>query len=77
MRPLDGAGWQPGCTFSVPLRVARTRSKRCSLMFFKIVSLAMATMAVLFGLSVDPEHAFSAVVLPTAAAFGIAMLAND
>lgn len=46
-------------------------------MFFKIVSLAMATMAVLFGLSVDPEHAFSAVLLPTAAAFGIAMLAND
>lgn len=46
-------------------------------MFFRIVALAMATIAVLMGMSVDTDHAFSAILLPTAAAFGIAMLAKD
>lgn len=46
-------------------------------MFFRIVALVMATIAVLMGMNVDTDHAFSAVLLPTAAAFAIAMLARD
>lgn len=46
-------------------------------MFFKLVSLVMVSIAVLLGMSVDSDHAFSAILIPSAAAFGIAMLASD
>ena len=46
-------------------------------MFFRIVSLVMAAIAVVLGTSVDTEHAFAAVLIPAAAAVGSAMLAAD
>ncbi len=46
-------------------------------MLFRIMALVMAAIAVSIGFNVDSEHAFSAVLLPATAAFGLAMLAND
>ena len=45
-------------------------------MFFKLVSLAMAGIAALFAFSIDSEHVFAAVMIPTAAAAGIFLLAS-
>lgn len=45
-------------------------------MFFKLVSLAMAGIAALFAFSIDSEHVFAAVMIPSAAAAGIFLLAS-
>ncbi len=44
---------------------------------FKLLSLVMASIAVMFALKVDPEHALAAVLIPAGAAFGIFLLASD
>lgn len=46
-------------------------------MFFKFVALGMGAMAAMFAWNVSSEHMLAAVMLPAAAALGIALLASD
>lgn len=45
-------------------------------MFFKLLSLVMVSICVLFAVHVEPEHAIAAVLIPGAAAIGIALLSS-
>lgn len=46
-------------------------------MIFRFVALVMAAMGAMFAWNVSSEHVFSAIMLPAAAALGIAVLAGD
>ena len=48
-----------------------------TIMFFKLVALGMAAMGAMFAWNVSSDHVLAAVMLPAAAAFGIAVLASD
>jgi len=46
-------------------------------MIFKIVAAMMLAIVAMFFFSVDLDHAFAAVLLPGAAALGIALLGSS